>query len=96
TGDNATITAYASPFPTKPYGLCGDPENKDGFKPTSVRIQKNKQQPNGICSFLLCETVFVICLLQNCADAILHREEIYSKNRTPKIRLFISTFNIMQ
>ena len=56
TGDNATITAYASPFPTKPYGLCGDPENKDDFKPTSVRIKKNKQQPNGYCLFLVRET----------------------------------------
>lgn len=43
----------------------------------AVPSEHQKEQiPFGICSFLLCETVFVICLLQNCADAILQRGEI--------------------
>ena len=74
--------------PAKPIRLCGERrsirsdcyiitcDNVTITKCASTQSRpstKKEQIPFGICSFLLYETVFVICLLQNCADAILQR-----------------------
>ena len=52
--------------PQSLMGFAGTPENKDGFKSTSVRIQKNKQQPNGYCLFLVLGRDFRRSMLRNC------------------------------